>query len=89
MDKEQRRAYNKFYRECHAERIEANQSRKVTCEYCGRCVRYQNLKSHKKTKYCMNHCTHAIGVNVEKIIKLVKDQIESDRLINRPATGSL
>lgn len=55
MNPEERKKYNREYREKNKERIEAYLSTKVVCKTCGRNVRYQHIVNHMKTKYCTKH----------------------------------
>ncbi len=55
MNQEQRRLYNKKYRELHCVRIENHLGQLKSCHKCGKTVRFQNMRAHERTKHCQNH----------------------------------
>ena len=49
------KAKNKQYYEKNIERITEFVSKKVCCELCGKSVRYDSLKKHKKSQTCITN----------------------------------
>ncbi len=77
MDREQRRLYNKKYRELNCVRIESHLGEQKACHNCGKTVRHQNMRAHKRTKHCKNNPLIKLDTIIDTIHKSeVNDYVE-------------
>jgi len=69
MDNEKRKLYNKEYYSINKKSLLSKACCDVVCEFCGRTVKYCNLKNHTLTKLCStNRIDHeSLSQKVEEL----------------------
>lgn len=83
MDNEKRKSYNKEYYAINKKTLLSKACSDVVCEFCGRTVKYCNLKKHTMTKLCSsNRLDHeSLAQKVEELMLKITEIENKNKII--------